>query len=247
MLDRFGTATAADFRRLAFLHDREVTTEVLDDLRRQPFQDLLGLTLRSAAAQQALNILDSSLAELPAVLDSERMDQFAADFTAIYLNSLLRAYPAESPWIVEDKLTHQEPMFQIRGWYQRYGLVVDDAQKRTEDHLVFQLQFLAHLFEHAGRDGTPGVELLREAARFLDEHLLLWIFDFSSRVAKRCTEQYHAGLVLVTAAYLDEVRDLLATFLDEPRPTAEEVEARRKKASTGAAAVSGATPDRPPV
>jgi TorA maturation chaperone TorD len=94
---------------------------------------------------------------------------------------------------------------------------------RSEDHLVLELRFLAHLL-----DGAKQPIDLAEAARFMDEHLLLWIDGFAERVAARCTTRFYAGLAMLTAAYLDELRDLLAELLDSPRPTREEMEAAIK-------------------
>jgi hypothetical protein len=47
-------------------------------------------------------------------------------------------------------------------------------------------------------------------------------------VAKRCETRLYAGLAQLTAAYLDELRDLLAQILGRPRPTAEEIEERMR-------------------
>jgi hypothetical protein len=60
----------------------------------------------------------------------------------------------------------------------------------------------------------------------LDEHLLRWVDDFALRVASRCETRLYAGLALLTAAYLEELRDLLAEILGVPRPSPEEVAER---------------------
>ncbi len=60
----------------------------------------------------------------------------------------------------------------------------------------------------------------------MDEHLLRWFGDFAARVAARCDTAFYAALAMLTAAYCEQVRDLLASVLDEPRPTREEVEER---------------------
>jgi TorA maturation chaperone TorD len=112
-------------------------------------------------------------------------------------------------------------MFRLRSQYARHGLAVHDWRKRSDDHLVVQLQFVAHLLSVPGNG-------LRDAAHFLDEHLLRWIPEFARRVAGRCDTAFYGGLAMLTAAYLDELRELLGQILGEPRPTAEEVEARFK-------------------
>jgi TorA maturation chaperone TorD len=150
------------------------------------------------------------------------MDALSVDFADIYLTYGLRAAPCESVWLDEDNLVMQEPMFEVRELYQRHGLSVPDWRRRPDDHLVHELQFLAHLVG-PGSEGT-----LSEAAAFLDEHLLLWLPDFAARVVQRCATPLYAGIAALTAAYVDELRDLLAQILEAPRPTPEEREARRK-------------------
>jgi TorA maturation chaperone TorD len=113
-------------------------------------------------------------------------------------------------------------MFQVREFYRLFDLVAADWRLRPDDHLVLELQFLAALF----RDSHP--QALAEAARFLDTHLLRWLPLFGQRVAARCATPFYAGAARLSAAYCDELRDLLAEVLGEARPSAEEVEARMR-------------------
>lgn len=231
VLARFAAEVAEDLRRLAFLHDHEPDRDALASLRQHHFQEFLGLKLRSATSLRSLEILDQALAELPEAPDAKFLDFLAADFAAIYLNYTYRASPLESVWLDDDHLISQEPMFQVRSWFRRYGLSLPEGEKRSEDHLVYELHFVAHVLSLIGADGTGARDRLADAARFLDEHLLRWAGDFASRVAKRCTSQYFAGLSIVTVSYLEELRDLLAEYLGETRPTREEVEERLRAAS----------------
>ena len=48
-----------------------------------------------------------------------------------------------------------------------FGLEVEDWRKRTDDHLVTQLQFLAHMLDAEAGNGD-----LSMVARFMDEHPL---------------------------------------------------------------------------
>jgi len=80
---------------------------------------------------------------------------------------------------------------------------------------------------------VSNIEVVRtfdpECPRILmDEHLLRWIGEFARRIGQRCSTRFYAGLALLTAAYLDELRDLLAELTDDPRPTPEEIEERMK-------------------
>jgi TorA maturation chaperone TorD len=233
-LDLFRAAAAGDLRLLALLHDRELDGERILALWQDGYEDFLGLRLVGEAGRRSLALFRAGLTDIPAGLDPATLDALAADFADIYLTHGLSASPCESAWLDEDGLLMQGPMFDLRAWYARHGLAVADWRKRSDDHLVHQLLFVAHLLapeseETAGEtDAQAGGAGLAEVARFLDEHLLLWIDRFAERVSSRCGTRFYAGLALLTAAYLDELRELLVGVAQVPRPTPEEIEARRQ-------------------
>ncbi|MBL3601690.1 MAG: molecular chaperone TorD family protein [gamma proteobacterium endosymbiont of Lamellibrachia anaximandri] len=219
----FCAAVAEDLSLFALLHDVEPERKLLASLRREGFSTSLGLSLKSDEGVQSLVFFDKTLKELPENPGQDTLDQLAADFASIYLNYGINASPEESVWIDEENLICQDSMFQVRNCYERHGLGVEDWRIRPDDHLVMQLRFMQFLFEN-----NPDLKTFGEVAQFMDEHLLRWLMQFSNRVANRCDTPYFAGLSLVTAYYCEELRDLLANILDEPRPTPEEIEERMK-------------------
>jgi TorA maturation chaperone TorD len=223
LVAQFRTAMAEDMRVLAILHDRELNNEILAELKTAQFPDGLGLHLKHPESIEVYDFMRKTLAEMTLPLEQQQLNDLAADFSAIYLTASLRASPNESVWLTEEKLVCQEPMFQMREWYQRYGLAVENWRMRADDHLVFQLQFLEHLFKLDAE-----LDTLKQIAVLLDEHLLRWIKLFAIQVASHCDTSFYAGIALVTAQYLDELRDVLAGVIGEPRPSPEAVEQRLK-------------------
>ncbi len=114
----------------------------------------------------------------------------------------------------------QAPTFQVRAWYGRHGLGVQDWRKRSDDHLVHELRFLSALLALGTTDAVT------EAAEFMDLHLLRWLDGFAQRVAQRCDTDFYAASAWLTWHYCEEMRRVLADLLGQPRPTREEVEAR---------------------
>lgn len=225
-LAEFRAAVAHDILALALLHNEELTGELIAQLSAEEFPRSLQLQLISGPGRDATKLFHNAVRLLGDDVDAQLLDELAADYAGIYLTHALQASPYESVWIDEEGLAMQEPMFQIRAIYRRHGLAAQDWRKRSDDHLVLQLQFVSHLVA-AGED-------LDEVARFLDEHLLRWLPDFGTRVAARCATPFYAGLCAFTAAYMDEVRDLLAEVLGEARPTADEIDQRMKPVTSGA-------------
>lgn len=224
---------STDLRLLAALQDRELDADRAVGLASVPAAEWLGLELASEAAANGFQMLDAGIADLGDPVDPAALDRLAADYADIYLNYTFQASPNESVWLDKDHLERQEPMFDIRKWYAHYGLAVENWSCRTEDNLVLQLAFLAHLFEHEAPHAVA------DAAHFLDRHPLCWVPAFAMRVSRRCGTPFYGGLVLVTAAYLDELRDYLAEVLDLPRP--EIVEADTGVAEAGSADENAAT------
>lgn len=218
---------AEDLGLLAGIQDRELDDEAITVLQQLSFPACLHFTPERELGSEAFTILGQAMQALSNP-GPEVLDELAADYADIYLNHSIQASPLESVWLDEEGLTMQEPMFQVREWYSRFGMAAENWRVRSDDHLVLQLQFLSRLIEGQVEGGLSRTERLGEAARFLDEHLLRWIEEFARRVAGRCGTPFYAGVAMLTAAYLDELRDLLAELLGEARPTAEEIEARMK-------------------
>lgn len=224
-LQAFRAAVGDDLETLALLHDREPDAATLGALSEIGFPLNLGLRLDQGRAGEIASAMARVVASLPAEPDAALLDELAADYAQIYLTHAIRAAPMESVWIDKEGLVRQGPMFAVRDHYRRHGLEVRDWSMRPDDHLVTELQFLAHLMTR-----VDGEAALAEAAHFLDEHPLRWVDQFATRVAKRCASEYFAGLALTTSAYLEQLREVLAELTGIARPAAEEIAQRALRA-----------------
>ena len=213
-----GAALAEDFASLALLHDRELTPALLLALRQAGFPGSLAMLPRDDAARDGVEAMRLALAALPSDPDTACMDGLAADFAAIYLTGAYGASPSESYWLSDDHLVCQSPMFELREEYKARGLVVPDWRLRPDDHLVFQLQFVARLLNSAAN-----ADDWRSLGRFMDFHLLRWLADFARRVAARCETPFYAALAMLSFAWSDQLRTLIAGNLGEAALTADEV------------------------
>lgn len=220
-MSAFRLAVCDDLKTFAVLLDKELEEKTLQDLQAINFPDNLGFELQTEKGGYARELMQKAIQTLPKELDKMFLNTLAADFAAIFLNSSVGVSPYESVWISEDHITHQESMFEIRNWYQKYELAAKNWRIRADDHLVLQLEFIANLMKL--RDNP---QALPDAAKFMDEHILLWIGDFASEVVQRCDTPFYAGLVMLVAQYLDELRDVIAGILEQPRPTSEEIAER---------------------
>lgn len=231
-------ALADDAEALAALHDRELTGEMVAALREVGFPSNLGLLPHGEPAQQAWRMM---AAALPRETDAATLDRLAVDYAAIYLTGAYGASPCESVWTDDDRLACQKAMFDLRELYARDGLAAADWRRRPDDHLVLQLLYLARVLRRAA-----GPDELRRLAAMMDEHLLRWLPDFAERVAGRAEMPFFAVLAGLTFSWCEQLRDLFAECIGEPRPSREEIEARlrpsRRSESAPLAYMPGTAP-----
>ncbi len=224
LLAHFGEAVAEDLRGLAVLHNQELTADIIAELKDVRFPLNLGFSLRGESGREALNALAQATDALPREPDQRTLDELAAEFSNIYLIHRYKVSPTESPYFDDDTLDRQEPMFQVRSWYEKYGLQAADWRRQPDDHMVLQLQFVGALLDGATDEGV-----LRDAATFLDEHLLRWLGTFADKVAKNGEQPFYIGLARFTDAYVEELRDVLADVLGEARPDPQVIEDKMRQ------------------
>lgn len=198
-------ALGDDLDFLARLHDREPDAGLLQFLRGVDPQMWFALKLSGAEFAEGARLMREALAEIGAAPSPQKLDDLAADFAAIYLTHAYRASPCESFWRDEDNLERQQPMFEVREFYQRHGFGAPDWRMRADDHIAFELSFLGHVLRESDQP-----EKLREAAEFLRLHLLRFAPEFARRVVSRCQEPFFGGAALLSMAYLLNLRDMFA-------------------------------------
>jgi len=217
---------ADDLRLLIRFHDRELDADFIDGTRAGKFASLLSVSLESTIGRQAIDVIDTVLKSLPMPLNKTALDDLAAEYANIYLCHNYRIAPTGSVWLTEEKLERQEPMFDARSWYEKYGVKAPDWRIRSDDHLVHEIQFLATLCE------MNTEQSIIDAVGFLDQCMLSWIPDFANAVSERAVQELYIASAVLTAAYLEELRDLLEVITGISRPIEEVVEPHEYKDET---------------
>jgi len=208
-------SVADDLSFLARFHDRELDAEFLSGLRKEKVADFLSANFKTEAVIKAVGDLDNALAALPSVLDDALLDKLAAEYANIYLCHNYRIAPTGSVWLTEESLERQEPMFEARNCYEKYGLAVPDWRIRPDDHIVHELQFVAILCK------TGSKQSLEDAVAFLDQCVLAWVPDFAQAMSERASETVYIASAALTAVYVEELRDQLETLTGIARPVIE--------------------------
>ena len=208
-------ALADDLQVLIRLHDREPDATLIARLKSADPAAWFSLSLDGPAFAQARALFSEALGALSDPLSERDLDLLAAEYAAIYHNYDYQAAPTESVWRDEENLERQAAMFMARAWYARYGVRAADWRMRSDDHLVTELQFLALALGAVDRPDS-----LADSARFLRDHLIVWVPEFAKRVTTRCEAAFYAAAALVTHAWLEKLAAVLgaATGVDMTPP-----------------------------
>lgn len=214
-------STAQDLTRLSLLadgldvlirfHDREVNQALLRAMHSHHVAKGLGELVRSDAARDGVEALFHALEEIGQAPGQDLLDALAAEFADLYLTHGYRVSPSGSVWLTEDKLERQMPMFDVRDWYDHYGISVPNWRVRADDHLVHELQFLSFLCNHGDKVAVI------DAGRFMDLHVLPWLPEFCRRGETRVEQPLYAAVLGLTRAYLAELRDVIEDITGLPR------------------------------
>lgn len=191
-------ALVDDVLSLAYLHNQELTAETITQLQALSFPFNLGIAPQEEqqpvwqSMQDALDRLDTQ----PATLD-----KLAAEYAAIYLTGAYQASPYESVWTDDEHLMCQRSMFELRELYRQAGFRVENWRMRPDDHLVFELYYLAHYLGKISDLASIGA--IRD---FLDQHLMLWYPEFVRTIAKRSDNDFYVSLNLLTCSWCDALQ-----------------------------------------
>lgn len=192
-------------------HDREIDADLLGQLRR--FNVVRGLheLIEADEGQATAKAFATALDGLGTDPSDAVLDDLAADFADIYLTHGYRVSPNGSVWLTEDRLERQMPMFEVRDWYEHYGVAVPNWRMRADDHLVHELQFVSYLCRLGGEVAAL------DAGRFMDLHILPWVPEFCRRARERVRHTVYAGLMDLTLCHLEELRLLIESVTGTPR------------------------------
>ena len=199
----FTQELAADLQQIIRLHDRELDAETVAALQAVDFPHNLALLPVDDMGLAAQQLMQECLPQISAPTTPPPLDVLAADFAAIYLTAAHGTSPYESVWVLDERLTAQQPMFEWREIYKKDQLEVGNWRARYDDHIVLEMQWLAHRLLK-----TP--ENWQETAHLLDEHLLFWLPDWAARVQARADTAFYVALAGLSLSWLRRFRQLLA-------------------------------------
>lgn len=145
----------------------------------------------------------------------------AVDYARIFLAAGVyegeTAVPFESVYTSKEGILMQDSRDDVVRIYAANGLRIPRELNVPEDHLAFELEFVAHMSERiaatVGNDKADAEGLARTQLAFIDEHLLNWIPQLAQRVEKYAKLAFYPAVMTVTRCFIDENRSVLLELL----------------------------------
>ncbi len=215
-------AARADFYRfLASVFLYELTDEQIETVAAARFpQD--GTQIGAGYAR---------IAEYMRHRDLGTRQELAVDYAHTFLGAgnynNLTAPPYESVYTSEERLLMQDARDGALRYYRAEGLDLPSDNTTPEDHIGFEMQFMATLIERMAAALEEGnVErfdgLVATQRGFFNDHLANWLPAFADDIDTFCrTDFYHGvadlvrGLLAEERAVLDDLTDLAAESVED--------------------------------
>ncbi len=137
--------------------------------------------------------------------------ELAVDYARVFLCAgmyeQLMAPPYESVYTSEDHLLMQDARDEVLDRYRSEGLDLPADNTTPEDHLSFELQFMAKLIERAQESLEAGVldryeELCAKQRVFFNEHLMNWVPRLCADVRAYAKTDFYRGIADITEGFL---------------------------------------------
>ncbi len=170
---------------------------------------------------------DAGLREMGAYLERAgrgARQELAVDFARCMLAAgsyeERRPTPYESVFTSETGLLMQEARDDAYRFYCEAHLGVNESLQTPEDHLAFELEFMAALAERAAASlesklAPAALADVRTQAEFHAAHLENWIDAYTDCLSECAQTRFYRGLAAFTRGFIHEDRTMIAEALAE--------------------------------
>jgi TorA maturation chaperone TorD len=131
------------------------------------------------------------------------------DYTRLFIGlERTLAPPYESVYLSEEHILFEKETLAVREWYAKYGLQVPLLNTQPDDHIGYELFFLARLSERVaslidGGETEAAVGVAKDRQRFVQSHPHRWVHMLVSRILEFSQTDYYAGIGLLTKSVVE--------------------------------------------
>ena len=150
---------------------------------------------------------------------TELLPALREDHTALFIGLMqVDAPPWESVYLSRDHLLFDQQTLEVREFYARFGLQIPKLEREPDDHIGYELLFLAHLMAKAAHaldadDAAAAIHALEAARTFFATHPQQWVAFFIARLTQRARTDYYRGLACLLEGSIKALAPLLDDYL----------------------------------
>lgn len=152
--------------------------------------------------------------------------QLAVEYARVFLaagvfgSDKMTAVPYESVFTSEGHLMMQASRDDVVRRFAADGFQVNPDLHEPEDHLAFELEYVAHMSRKAAElvEAGNAEALAANVARqveFIDAHLLNWVGNLYETAREYAKTTFYTGMLLVVLGAAEQSRDLLAEVSEQ--------------------------------
>lgn len=157
---------------------------------------------------------------------ADRRTQLACEYARVFLaagvfeKSDKTAIPYESVFTSSERIMMQESRDDVVRWFARDGFQVDPKLHEPEDHLAFELEYLAVMNERAAAlaaaNDPAGLRAnLARQYSFIDRHILNWVPDLAEAARGFAKLAFYPGMLLVAQGTAETCRAAIEDIVAE--------------------------------
>ncbi len=192
--------SAQTYRFLSQMMLKELTAEAIAEVAAIEFPEQTGNSILDEGYRLVHRYFNFSAAD--------RRTQLAVEYARVFLaagvfeKSDKTAIPYESVFTSPERIMMQASRDDVVRWFARDGFAVNPALHEPEDHLSFELEYLAHMNERAAQlaeaaDEEALRENLSRQYSFIERHILNWVPDLAVCVRGAAKLAFYPGMLLV--------------------------------------------------
>ncbi len=203
----------------------------LKPLTEQDIEDIVAMDLVSRAKDlEGTGLLAEGFNDMGRSLSRRNTgtrQKLATDYTMCFdgvttINEMV-AVPYASVFLSGEALLFREPRQKVYRLFCSEGIRLKQGVNLPEDHLSFELEFMAILSDRAAealeQDDVDKLNYnIQLAKTFINEHILTWYDLFNDRAAQILETRFYRGLLKATKGYLDldlDTLDEIQVMIDE--------------------------------
>jgi TorA maturation chaperone TorD len=129
---------------------------------------------------------------------TEELEELLWEYTRLFIGPYkLPCPPWESVYTSSKKLMMQDAYDEVNKFYNEVRLAIDDPNIMP-DHIGAELNFFAVLLQRINDDPEKRSQCLDTATRFLTEHVITWVPQFTRDMEDAANSSFYKALAKVT-------------------------------------------------